>query len=101
MYVHQRQTHLHPIACNIEDICRYHVQHKHMIKITCFIMHTVYIQRAQIHLYLYSMMNVMNKILRGGWNPTAPMSSKRPKWFGPTFTANYKPEVGTCTCSVR
>ena len=29
-----------------------------------------------------------------GWNPTAPMSSKRPKWFGPTFTANYKPEAG-------
>lgn len=24
----------------------------------------------------------------------APMSSTRPKWFGPTFTANYKPEEG-------
>eukprot|EP00438_Fugacium_kawagutii_P029355 Skav203290 [mRNA] locus=scaffold5484:10349:13665:+ [translate_table: standard] len=22
------------------------------------------------------------------------MSSTRPKWFGPTFTANYKPEEG-------
>lgn len=32
--------------------------------------------------------------LRGPRGPPleAPMSSKRPKWFGPTFTANYKPE---------
>jgi len=42
--------------------------------------------------------NVITKYSEGvqpgdlGWNPTAPMSSKRPKWFGPTFTANYKPE---------
>jgi len=42
--------------------------------------------------------NVISKYSEGvqpgdlGWNPTAPMSSKRPKWFGPTFTANYKPE---------
>ena len=38
---------------------------------------------------------VESDLLSRGWNPTAPMSSKRPKWFGPTFTANYKPEVGT------
>merc|ERR1711972_1220953 len=24
-----------------------------------------------------------------GWNPTAPASGNRPKWFGPTFTAKY------------
>jgi len=42
--------------------------------------------------------NVITKYSEGvqpgdlGWNPTAPMSSKRPKWFGPTFTAAYKPE---------
>ncbi|CAK9037608.1 unnamed protein product [Durusdinium trenchii] len=27
-----------------------------------------------------------------GWNVTAPMGSKRPKWFGPTFSANYSTE---------
>ena len=42
--------------------------------------------------------NVISKYSEGvqpgdlGWNPTAPMSSKRPKWFGPTFTARYQPE---------
>jgi len=27
-----------------------------------------------------------------GWNPTAPVSGPRPKWFGPTFTAAYSVE---------
>ena len=27
-----------------------------------------------------------------GWNVDAPTGSKRPKWFGPTFTAKYSPE---------
>ncbi|CAE7397329.1 FCPB [Symbiodinium natans] len=42
--------------------------------------------------------NVISKYSQGvqpgdlGWNPTAPVSSPRPKWFGPTFTAAYQPE---------
>ncbi|CAK8995085.1 unnamed protein product [Durusdinium trenchii] len=42
--------------------------------------------------------NVISKYSEGvqpgdlGWNPTAPTGSKRPKWFGPTFSANYAPE---------
>ncbi|CAK8995084.1 unnamed protein product [Durusdinium trenchii] len=42
--------------------------------------------------------NVISKYGEGvapgdlGWNPIAPMSSKRPKWFGPTFSANYTTE---------
>merc|ERR1712007_280508 len=27
-----------------------------------------------------------------GWNPNAPVSSARPKWFGPTFSAKYSKE---------
>mmetsp|Transcript_28221 Transcript_28221/g.58700 ORF Transcript_28221/g.58700 Transcript_28221/m.58700 type:complete len:704 (-) Transcript_28221:111-2222(-) len=27
-----------------------------------------------------------------GWNPAAPVSSPRPKWFGPTFTSKYTQE---------
>ena len=42
--------------------------------------------------------NVISKYSEGvapgdlGWNVTAPVSSKRPKWFGPTFSANYPTE---------
>ncbi|CAK9021122.1 unnamed protein product, partial [Durusdinium trenchii] len=42
--------------------------------------------------------NVISKYDEGvapgdlGWNPTAPTGTKRPKWFGPTFSANYTPE---------
>eukprot|EP00930_Biecheleria_cincta_P089756 TRINITY_DN790_c0_g1_i1.p1 TRINITY_DN790_c0_g1~~TRINITY_DN790_c0_g1_i1.p1 ORF type:complete len:436 (-),score=87.03 TRINITY_DN790_c0_g1_i1:91-1245(-) len=42
--------------------------------------------------------NVISKYGEGvkpgdlGWNPTAPAGGKRPKWFGPTFTAKYEPE---------
>ncbi|CAE7355683.1 unnamed protein product [Symbiodinium natans] len=42
--------------------------------------------------------NVISKYDQGvqpgdlGWNPTAPVGSPRPKWFGPTFTAAYQPE---------
>jgi len=27
-----------------------------------------------------------------GWNPNAPVSGSRPKWFGPTFSAKYSQE---------
>merc|ERR1712050_50323 len=42
--------------------------------------------------------NVISKYDQGvapgdlGWNPNAPVSTKRPKWFGPTFTAKYSKE---------
>jgi hypothetical protein len=42
--------------------------------------------------------NVISKYSEGvkpgdlGWNPSAPAGGKRPKWFGPTFTAKYTPE---------
>jgi light-harvesting complex I chlorophyll a/b binding protein 1 len=42
--------------------------------------------------------NVISKYGEGvkpgdlGWNPSAPAGGKRPKWFGPTFTAKYTPE---------
>ena len=28
-----------------------------------------------------------------GWNVDAPAGGKRPKWFGPTFTAKYTPQA--------
>mmetsp|Transcript_4189 Transcript_4189/g.9496 ORF Transcript_4189/g.9496 Transcript_4189/m.9496 type:complete len:898 (-) Transcript_4189:117-2810(-) len=42
--------------------------------------------------------NVISKYDEGvapgdlGWNPAAPVSSKRPTWFGPTFTSKYTKE---------
>jgi len=42
--------------------------------------------------------NVISKYDEGvapgdlGWNVNAPMSTKRPKWFGPTFSAKYDPK---------
>jgi len=42
--------------------------------------------------------NVISKYDEGvspgdlGWNPSAPAGGKRPKWFGPTFTAKYNTE---------
>merc|ERR1719277_2035104 len=42
--------------------------------------------------------NVISKYDEGvapgdlGWNPEAPVSSKRPVWFGPTFTSKYSKE---------
>eukprot|EP00913_Durusdinium_trenchii_P003624 g3352.t2 len=42
--------------------------------------------------------NVISKYDQGvapgdlGWNPTAPTGTTRPKWFGPTFSANYTQE---------
>jgi len=42
--------------------------------------------------------NVISKYDQGvapgdlGWNPAAPVSTPRPKWFGPTFTSKYSQE---------
>ena len=77
-----------------------------------------HIQYMFIYIYTYNHLFINNEFLPFRWwgfstqaynnktfdQPTwptlaqlleAPMSSKRPKWFGPTFTANYKPEDPT------
>ena len=56
---------------------------------------------SYIHECVYmSPRNVISKYSEGvapgdlGWNVDAPTGTKRPKWFGPTFTAKYSSEDG-------
>ncbi|CAK9043068.1 Fucoxanthin-chlorophyll a-c binding protein B [Durusdinium trenchii] len=52
----------------------------------------VVIALSELWRYDHASSNQRRSCDPSGWNPTAPTGSKRPKWFGPTFSANYAPE---------